>query len=97
MLQCWKCHQKVSDVPTKVGFRSHCQQCDAALHACMGCRYYTPGKPNDCAIPGTEWVKDREAMNFCEDFAALISSAQKEVDRKQAKDGFNSLFKDENG
>jgi|GEM_PF-5808468 len=32
---------------------------------------YCPGKPNDRLVPGTEYIADREANNFCEDFSAL--------------------------
>jgi hypothetical protein len=58
---------------------------------CKNCRYYAPGKPNDCAVPGTEWIKDREAMNFCEEFALKSASEKK----SSPQNPFNSLFKDE--
>ena len=95
MLQCWKCHKVVSELPIKVGFRAQCQHCEADLHVCMGCRYYAPGKPNDCAVPGTEWIKDREAMNFCEEFTPKLSSSKPETPRNKPQKDFNSLFKDD--
>ena len=49
-----------------------------------------PGKPNDCAVPGTEYVRDREAANFCEEFKVKTASAA-----NQEKKKFNSLFKEE--
>lgn len=69
---CWKCG---SDLPpydrNKVGFREECEKCHADLHVCKNCRNWAPGRPNECAIPGTEFVADRERRNFCEDFELL--------------------------
>ncbi len=67
MIECWKCHREI-DVGSKVSFRAACLLCGIDLHVCKNCRYYTLGKPNDCSVPGTEYIRDREAMNFCEDF-----------------------------
>ena len=68
MTQCWKCLREI-DVGRKVSFRAACLHCQADLHVCKNCRFYCPGKPNDCLVPGTEYVRDREAANFCEEFA----------------------------
>ncbi|HSX10372.1 MAG TPA: hypothetical protein VLF94_01460 [Chlamydiales bacterium] len=73
----------------KVTFRMVCPHCGIDLHTCTNCRYYMPGKPNDCAVPGTEFIRDREAANFCEDFKVKIDSP----DRNQDKKKFDSLFK----
>ncbi len=90
-MNCWKCHKLVSDSPIKLGFRATCPHCERDLHVCMGCRYYAPGKPNDCAVPLTEPIRDREAMNFCEEFAPQI---ERPTPSKTTKP-FNTLFKDE--
>lgn len=52
----------------KIGFRAVCIHCDVDLHVCKNCRYYSPGKPNDCIVPGTETIQDRERSNLCEEF-----------------------------
>ncbi|MDE3046124.1 MAG: hypothetical protein KGJ02_05725 [Verrucomicrobiota bacterium] len=83
-MDCWKCRKKVSEEPIKVGFRAECPHCSISLHSCKGCRYYMPGKPNDCLIPGTDPIKDREKMNFCEDFAPKLLF-DKETDVEAAK------------
>jgi hypothetical protein len=67
-MECWKCHREI-DVGRKIMFRAACPLCGFDLHVCKNCRFYAPGKPNDCAFPGTEYVRDREAANFCEEFA----------------------------
>jgi len=102
MIHCWKCHKLVSEQPIKIGFRAQCQHCGIDLHTCAGCRYYMPGKPNDCQVPNTDYVKDREAMNFCEEFAPSLSSLQPPPPKKSIlgeappKKDFKSLFKDDN-
>jgi hypothetical protein len=93
--ECWKCHKTIAEINKKIGFRAQCPHCGVDLHTCTNCRFYCPGKPNDCLVPGTEWVKDREAMNFCEEFAVRQPSPNKEGPLNQAKNNFKSLFKDE--
>jgi hypothetical protein len=86
-----KTHRLWGDV--KIGFRAACPHCSSDLHVCVNCRYFAPGKPNDCLVPGTEPVRDREAANFCEEFKLLIPSASPaQADKKK---NFESLFKDE--
>jgi len=65
---CFKCGH-VSDELGKVSFRATCPKCDSDLHVCKTCRFYSPGKPNDCAVPGTDYVPNREASNLCEEFS----------------------------
>ncbi len=54
-----------------MSFRATCTKCLAWLHVCKNCIYYKPGMSNDCQIPGTELIADREMANFCEDFKVL--------------------------
>lgn len=67
-MNCWKCNIEVSDSPLKIGFRARCSNCDVDLHVCKNCRYSSLGKPNDCIIPGTDPIADREQSNLCEEF-----------------------------
>ncbi|MES2272708.1 MAG: hypothetical protein V4487_00750 [Chlamydiota bacterium] len=102
---CWKCAKNISEVPVKIGFRAVCPHCEADLHVCKNCRYYAIGKPNDCLVPGTEYIRDREAFNFCEEFKVKIpehppSSTNQAhrlfgLDGPEKKKDFGSLFKDE--
>ena len=90
-MQCAKC---LNDSSEKVDFRSQCLHCGQDLHTCSHCEYYCIGKPNDCLIPGTEWVRDREKANFCEDFKEHTRPFSKiDPDIKRRK--FNSLFKED--
>ena len=107
-MRCFHCHKEYKLTLGKLGFRETCSQCGRDLHVCKNCRHYIPGKPNDCNVPGTEPIKDREIMNFCEDFSPLKDSSKpndssyqkakdlfgEEVDKKpkSGKDRFDSLF-----
>ena len=93
----------MSDIPIKIGFRAACPNCSSDLHVCVNCRYYAKGKPNDCLIPGTEPIRDREAANFCEDYKPLIPAAappsggqaRRILGEPEKKKDFKSLFKDD--
>lgn len=103
MIVCWKCKKIVSEEPVKIGFRASCPHCSSDLHVCVNCRYYSPGKPNDCSVPGTDYVRDREASNLCEEFKLKTSEPPRSSSTKPLfsddsppkKRDFKSLFKDE--
>lgn len=88
-MNCWKCQKPLEEL--KILFRTTCAACNADQHVCVNCRYYAPGKPNDCLVPGTDYVRDREAMNFCDDFKVKTDIAKPPQEKKK----FNSLFKDD--
>ena len=91
MLQgfCWKCHQKCEEV---IRFKTVCDACGAYLHACQGCKFHQPGKPNECQIPNTDQVRDRGHFNYCDEFKALSESIK---DNKPSVDDIaKRLFKD---
>ena len=66
---CWKCRQKI-EYPSgsRVGGRDTCTRCGSGLHACRNCQFYDPAKHNQCAEPRAEWVRDKEAANYCDYF-----------------------------
>ncbi len=69
---CFKCKHLTEELG-RIPFKASCPKCDSDLHVCKNCRFYSPGKPNDCAMPGTDHVRDREASNFCEEFAPSLT------------------------
>lgn len=93
MTFCWKCGKAIADLPKKISFRELCPHCDAYLHCCKNCQNYEPGRPNNCKIPGTEQVRDREASNLCEEFAFLGKAPPPKVDPEDvAKRLFKKAF-----
>ena len=91
-MNCWRCKKALTDLPVKVGFRATCPSCGVDLHTCAGCRYFASGKPNDCLVPGTEYVRNRESANLCEDFKIKTEFSKEPIRDKKR---FDSLFKDE--
>lgn len=88
---CWHCKAPIGTLPLRIGFRSACDACGSDLHCCKNCRHYCPGKPNECLVPGTEWVKDREKRNLCEDFS--LQANPPKAPPKSGKKSFDALFK----
>lgn len=89
---CWKCGSSQEiNVERKVSFRSSCDKCGAGLHCCRNCRYHQVNRVNECAIPGTEFVADREKNNFCEEFAPANCEGQ--LAKKGSGKNFADLFK----
>lgn len=97
---CWRCTKPIAEREVKIGFRASCPHCDVDLHVCKNCRYYSVGKPNDCIVPSTEFIRDREAANLCEDFKPLVQTlsspsgdlARKLLGEPENRRDFNSLF-----
>jgi hypothetical protein len=76
----------------KLTFRAVCDKCGAALHCCRNCIYYQPGLPNDCRVPNTDFIADRTATNFCEEFSLKGKPPQKGADVNAIK---KKLFGDD--
>ncbi len=101
-MTCWHCSKSIGDPSVKIGFKASCIHCNSDLHVCKNCRYYVIGKPNDCIVPSTEPIRDREAANFCEEFKPRLPnsapssghSAKTILGEPEKKKDFNSLFKD---
>lgn len=89
---CWKCGAELPPFERgKVPYRATCERCSSYLHACVNCKNYCPGKPNDCLVPGTEYVPDRQHLNYCDSFEL---KGEKGDGPKPSNDPFSKLFKD---
>ena len=90
MPTCPKCGT-AADGP--IGFRATCTACHAFLHSCVNCRLYSPSSHNHCLSSTTEYVRDAEAGNLCEEYDP--AAAGKSGDAKPpAKSRFDQLFGD---
>lgn len=83
-MKCWNCGTELN-TSDKISFRATCDKCSFYLHCCKNCRNYKPGLPNDCAVPGTEYIADRAANNYCEDFEPLGIGPSSKADPKEAE------------
>ncbi len=95
---CWKCDTSIElAAGSKVLKRETCPKCDADLHVCKNCRFYDPGKHNQCAEVQAEWVRDKEAANYCDYFVPnpiLYAQGERPASpADEAKKKFGSLFK----
>ncbi len=91
-MHCSKCGEfQEEDALRKISFREDCASCGASLHSCVNCKYYQVGLSNDCKIPGTERVADREAGNFCDEFKPSDKAHVKKT--SNGKKNFDDLFK----
>lgn len=95
---CHKCGTPWENETPRPGFKETCSQCNAYLHCCKNCRFHLPTAHNQCYIPGTEYVANREGLNFCEEFqfrsGPPSDQAADQDKRKQAFDKFADLFGD---
>ena len=67
MRQCHSCSTEIT-LEGPVGRKQECPRCAAPLHCCLGCRFHDPSAHNQCREVGTEFIRDREAGNFCDSF-----------------------------
>ena|ERR1051326_4569651 len=95
-LSCWKCGETIQlAAGSRVGSRDTCPRCNADLHSCRNCDFYDPSKNNQCSEPQAEWVRDKEASNYCDYYRpsskvrAVAGGSSKADD---AKKKFDSLF-----
>ena len=63
---CWSCGHPLA--AADFGREARCPSCGKATHACRNCRFYAPGRANDCLEPIAERVIDKERPNFCDLF-----------------------------
>jgi hypothetical protein len=92
-MKCWKCGHEMADPPYgKVPFREECDKCGSSLHCCVNCAFYKPGQPNDCLVPNTDFIADRQKGNFCEEFKLKSQHEAKDTPQKDPKEAFRRLF-----
>ena len=64
--RCWNCGRELT--AADLGRETLCTGCGKPTRCCRNCRFYQPGRPNDCVEPMAEPVHDKEKANFCEHF-----------------------------
>lgn len=75
----------------RVGFKTVCEGCGAWLHCCLQCRLYNP-RAHRCRSSTTDPVRDRDYMNYCEEFQASGGPVREEAGSDEARDRFMELF-----
>ena len=59
---CHNCGNE-TQIPERVGFRQTCQSCDAWLHSCVHCRFWSG---SNCTEPAADKFSDPDAQNYCD-------------------------------
>jgi len=96
MWSCANCGSAI-DGSVPIGRSSICPACKAYLHSCVNCRFYSPGRHNDCAEPQADQVRDKRGANFC-DYFVMRTARSGDGTRpgtnqgKSARDEFDKLF-----
>ena len=95
---CWKCRNELDfivKVGVKVGRGDICKHCAADLHVCKNCYLHDPTVHNECRETQTEFIRDRQAGNFCAQFAFRDDDDAPEADNSAAKarNKLDDLFK----
>ncbi|MCK4923643.1 MAG: hypothetical protein KAS61_01635 [Spirochaetes bacterium] len=95
MRVCARCGAEVDHAGT-IGRNNTCSNCGAYLHSCVNCRFYRPGRHNDCTEPQAELVADKRAANFCNYFTMREARGSEPKPagnkRDKARKDFDKLF-----
>jgi len=90
---CYNCQEEIA-IESKLTRNATCPKCLSYLHCCRNCRFYDPNAHNQCREPQAEWVKDKEAANYCDFFEPGAGGKVSQDSRKaEAKKKLNDLFK----
>ena len=63
---CWNCGRGLNALD--YGRENLCPGCGKSTRVCRNCRYYAPGRANECLEPMVERVVDKQMANYCEYF-----------------------------
>lgn len=89
--QCFKCQEELV-FDTKIGRLDTCPNCAAYLHSCRNCRFWSISAHNQCTENQGEFIRDREAGNFCGFFQFRILGEDTSATVNAAKSKLESLF-----
>jgi len=97
MKRCHRCKTPWHEEKRQPAYKDCCEKCSAYLHCCLNCRYHDPSAHNQCYIPTTDWVGDRAAANFCDEFEFKDAETQVKAAAKgeQARNTLDTLFGDD--
>ena len=96
MKLCHKCGEAWVSEHRIPGRTETCSKCGYDLLCCLDCRFYAPGRPNDCMSPTVQLVLDKEKANFCDEFEFADDRGPEKDDgsRQESKNSWDNLFGD---
>ncbi len=87
---CWACGEKLS--ASQYQREGECPSCRKQTHVCRNCRFYEPGRPNDCQEPIAEPVRDKDRANFCDYFEPSSNTYEPAADADRLRAAAEDLF-----
>lgn len=87
---CWSCGGRL--VAVDYQREGECPHCRKQTHVCRNCRFYEPGRPNDCQEPIAEPVRDKQRANFCDYFDPSPDSHEPGEDPAKLRAAADDLF-----
>ena len=88
---CWHCGNELTKAD--YGRETNCISCGKPTRVCRNCRWYAPGRPNDCVEPTAEPVADKTKPNYCEHFEPTHNEDTKDSSADDLLKAAESLFK----
>jgi len=89
------CHFCKKEIPydTRILRTETCPWCRSDLHVCLNCTHHDSSRYNECLIPGTERVKERERANHCTAFEMRDGKPGEDHNKTETMNKLNDLFK----
>ena len=93
---CHNCGREIKLIG-KVMRSDECPHCEADVHCCKNCRFFDPGKSNQCSEPEADYVRDKIKANFCDYFnpnnrLPLTTRGAETIQRDDVRKNFDKLF-----
>lgn len=89
------CHFCKKELPyeTRILRTETCPWCRSDLHVCLNCRFHDPARYNECEVPTTDRVKERDRANHCGAFEYREGAPSEDTSAQDAKKKLSDLFK----
>lgn len=89
--ECYKCGEELV-FEVKIARLDTCPNCGSYLHSCRNCRFWSASAHNQCLENQGEFVRDREAGNFCGHFQFRVVGEEIPDVAKDTKAKLDALF-----
>ncbi|MCP5428046.1 MAG: hypothetical protein H6964_09295 [Chromatiaceae bacterium] len=88
---CWHCGADLGKYD--YGREINCSACGKPTRVCRNCRWFDPGRVNQCQEPIADEVKDKVRANFCEYFEATLQVGGDGSAAEKLRQSAEDLFK----
>jgi predicted RNA-binding Zn-ribbon protein involved in translation (DUF1610 family) len=87
---CWSCGGRLEALD--YAREATCPHCGKQTHVCRNCRFFAPGRANDCEEPVAEAVSDKQRANFCDYFEPGSDTFEPAADQDALRAAAERLF-----